>query len=151
MNRIRSISPIVTLHRSMQAALPLSDADVAGPVPRWACCLRAVCDTDRTKTRSTGCTEAARVWFFRVKTCSAAKNVYQQRRNFANGRPVGNIPTGTELFHVLRRGPTFTVEPYGLLPLRRPHAISGVNHPHHQRGRGITESSTTLVRTARHH
>jgi hypothetical protein len=61
--------------------------------------------------------EAARVWFFRGwDSLSGQGNVYAAAPAiFANGQPVGDIPTGTEFFHDFAPGTyTFTVEPYGL-------------------------------------
>jgi hypothetical protein len=61
--------------------------------------------------------EAARVWFFRGwDSLSGQGNVYAAAPTiFANGQPVGDIPTGTEFFHDFAPGTyTFTVEPYGL-------------------------------------
>jgi hypothetical protein len=82
----------------------------------------ADCAPDATPTRAQGkippvATEAARVWFFRGwDSLSGQGNVYAAAPTiFANGQPIGDIPTGTEFFCDFAPGTyTFTVEPYGL-------------------------------------
>ena len=59
----------------------------------------------------------ARVWFFRGWDAPSGQNyVFGAAPTiFANGAPVGNIPTGTDFFRDLPAGNyTFTVQPYGL-------------------------------------
>jgi hypothetical protein len=118
MNRIRSISPIVTLHRSMQA----TRFRFLTPMLLGLCLVGlAACAPYATPTRTKGqippvAPEAARVWFFRGwDSLSGQGNVYAAAPAiFANGRPVGNVP-GTEFFRDFAPGTyTFTVEPYGL-------------------------------------
>jgi hypothetical protein len=128
MNRIRSISPIVTIHRSMQATRPRPESDIRRlrfltPMLLGLCLVGlAACAPYATPTRTKEqippvAPEAARVWFFRGwDSLSGQGNVYAAAPTiFANGQPVGDIPTGTEFFHDFAPGTyTFTVEPYGL-------------------------------------
>jgi hypothetical protein len=128
MNRILRISQIVTIHRSTQATCRRRESDIRRfhfltPVLLGLCLGGlAACAPHATSTGAKGqippiAPQATRVWFFRGwDSLSGQGNVYAAAPTiFANGQPIGDIPTGTEFFHDFAPETyTFTVEPYGL-------------------------------------
>src|SRR5262249_46224149 len=87
-------------------------------------CLVALCDCTPAAIATTAEAQipaiapgTARVWFFRGWDAPSGQGfVYGATPIiFANGKPVGNIPTGTDFFHDFPPGSyNFTVEAYGL-------------------------------------